>query len=101
MRGKLLLPDSSEIKLTEAARDIGRDDFTGLASPDNLKYVSRQHCRITTESGRYFIEDLQSANGTRVNGVEIADKGKQELKDGDVIELANLVKFTFRAGGSP
>ncbi|MBN1162075.1 MAG: FHA domain-containing protein, partial [Dehalococcoidales bacterium] len=98
-RGKLLLPDNSEIQLTEAAKDIGRDDFTSLASPDNLKYVSRQHCRITTESGRFFIEDLQSANGTKVNGVEIADKGRQELKEGDVIELASLVRITFRTGG--
>ena len=71
-----------------------------MASPDNLKYVSRKHCRVINESGKFFIEDLQSANGTKVNGVEIADKGKQELKDGDVIELADLVRLTFRTGGS-
>ena len=99
-RGRLTLPDNSEILLTEPVRDIGRDDFTRVASTDALKYVSRQHCRIIAEAGRYFIEDLQSANGTIVNGVNIAGKGKQELKDGDKIDLANIVTLTFRTRGS-
>ncbi|MBN1160559.1 MAG: FHA domain-containing protein [Dehalococcoidales bacterium] len=99
-RGKLTLADNSEIQLTETSRDIGRDDFTNVASTDALNYVSSHHCRITMEAGKYFIEDLQSANGTKVNGADISGKGKQELKDGDRIDLAATVSLTFRISGT-
>ena len=98
--GKLALADNTEIQLTGPTTDIGRDNFGKLASDDTLNYVSRQHCRITTEEGKYFIEDLQSANGTKVNGVDIVGKGKQELKDGDRIDLADVVSLTFRVSGT-
>jgi hypothetical protein len=100
-RGRLTLMDNSEIQLTEPVTDIGRDNFSKVASADALNYISHQHCRITSEAGKYYIEDLQSANGTKVNGVNIAGKGKQELKEGDRIDLADAVSLTFRTGGSP
>ena len=98
--GKLALADNTEIQLTGPTTDIGRDNFSKLASEDTLNYVSRQHCRISTGEGKYFIEDLQSANGTKVNGVNIAGKGKQELNDGDRIDLADVVSLTFRVSGT-
>jgi len=49
--------------------------------------VSREHCVIYREGERYVIEDLNSRNGTYVNGVRV--KGRQLLSD----------QATIRVGG--
>jgi pSer/pThr/pTyr-binding forkhead associated (FHA) protein len=66
-------------------------------SPEDLKYISRQHLMIRTEEDKYFVEDLNSANGTKTNGSDIRGKSRQELKDGDRIEVADVVALTFKA----
>jgi pSer/pThr/pTyr-binding forkhead associated (FHA) protein len=43
------------------------------------------------------VEDLNSANGTKTNGSDIRGKSRQELKDGDRIEVADVVALTFKA----
>jgi pSer/pThr/pTyr-binding forkhead associated (FHA) protein len=55
--------------------------------------ISRRHCRIFSEGGGYFVEDLGSSNGTRVNGNPIS--GKQSLSEDDAISLGGVV-FRFR-----
>lgn len=50
--------------------------------------VSRIHCRILAESGRCYIEDLCSLNGTYVNTKRLRDSEKIELTVGDEILLA-------------
>ena len=95
-RGRLVFPDNSEILLTEAVRSIGRDDLKNAVSPDASKYISRQHFLIRNDAGRYFIEDLNTSNGTKINGVDIGGKGIYELGDGDRIDVATVVQLTFR-----
>jgi hypothetical protein len=71
--------------------EIGRDSRCEVFL-DNLA-VSRRHARIGWEGGRFFIEDLGSANGTRLHGqaVRIAD-----LAIGDEVEIG---KFTIALAG--
>ena len=95
-RSWFILPDNSKIAIENSVKIIGRSDLEKVFSPDNLKYVSRRHFIINSEGGKYYIEDLNSANGTKVNGIDIKGKGKQEIKDGDKIDLANTVVLTFR-----
>jgi adenylate cyclase len=38
--------------------------------------VSRRHARITRENGKFWLEDLGSRHGTRLNGTEIKGTGK-------------------------
>jgi adenylate cyclase len=52
-------------------------------SPDQR--VSRMHGRIWEEEGHWWIEDLNSAGGTKVNGVEIKGRGIQRLHPSDSI----------------
>ena len=99
-RSWFILPDNSKISIDNPVKIIGRNDFEKVVSPDNLRYVSRRHCGITAEAGRYFIEDLQSANGTKVNGIDIKGLGKHELKDGDKIDLANAVALIFKVSSA-
>jgi pSer/pThr/pTyr-binding forkhead associated (FHA) protein len=58
-------------------------------SPDNEIVIenlaiSRNHASVQFEDGRYFVSDLDSSNGTFVNGVRIK---KTELVDRDVISI--------------
>jgi serine/threonine protein kinase len=46
--------------------------------------VSRRHARLWFNNGRWYLEDLQSSNGTMVNGERIT---QTVLNDGDVIDF--------------
>jgi diguanylate cyclase (GGDEF)-like protein len=65
--------------------------------PDNNAVVddegmSRSHARVFYQDGYYFAEDLDSSNGTYVNGERIE---KAILADGSVIQLGPRVCFRF------
>jgi len=53
--------------------------------------VSRKHARIFAEGGAYFVEDMGSSNGTKVNGGIIRT---HPLQEGDAVSLGPVV-FTF------
>lgn len=80
--------------------DVGDDEIVIGRAPDcglvlDQIAVSRRHARIHQLDGRYFLEDLQSRNGTFLN--ESAAEQPQELRDGDTIRICDAV-FTFDAG---
>ncbi len=64
---------------------IGRADTCDIVL--NSKEVSRRHSRISFENGRYVIEDLNSTNGTEVNGQRIE---RQILQHGDEITTGDI-----------
>ena len=51
--------------------------------------VSRKHARLWFDGGRWFLEDLASANGTLLNGMRIVQP--MLLQDGDVINFGDEV----------
>jgi hypothetical protein len=57
--------------------------------------VSRHHARVARAGGAVFVEDLESSNGTRVNGERIS---KAVLKDGDQIEIGRERFMVYRRG---
>jgi phage tail-like protein len=73
------------IELPEGATLIGRQPGVGLVLPDKL--VSRQHARIECEAEQCRITDLESSNGTRVNGEAIQPGVPATLEDGTLIEI--------------
>src|SRR5436190_4170535 len=50
------------------------------------KNVSRRHGRLLREQGEYYIEDLNSFTGIRVNGEKIA--GRHLVQAGDLIRIS-------------
>lgn len=64
---------------------IGRDEQNDVVLDDPR--VSRKHAEIRLRLGRYTLYDLQSTNGTWVNGKRIAEV---VLNDGDHISVAGL-----------
>jgi pSer/pThr/pTyr-binding forkhead associated (FHA) protein len=47
--------------------------------------VSRQHCCFAAKDGAIWVEDLDSLNGTGINGEPL--KGGRPLRDGDRLDL--------------
>ena len=50
--------------------------------------VSRLHARLELRGGRYWIMDLNSTNGTALNGEELTPNEETELFHGDRVEIA-------------
>ncbi len=94
-RGKIALPNGMEILLDGGGRVIGRGDLARALEIQELALVSRRHFEIKAQQGQFYIEDLGSANGTRLNGVDISGKGQLPLNHDDVIELAGVIRLKF------
>ena len=76
--------------LDEAVVSIGRLVSNNICLDD--PFVSRQHCVIRTEGDEYMIEDLNSANGTYVNGELVKE---YSLAEGALIQIGTST-FRFR-----
>jgi hypothetical protein len=57
----------------------------------NDRAVSRRHSAVCLKSGRHWIEDLSSANGTLLNEAQVLPDAPQMLKPGDRIRLGDTV----------
>jgi len=83
-----------EIPLARERTTIGRKPNNDIRI-DNLA-ISGEHAAIITMLNDSFLEDLDSTNGTYVNGRPVK---KHFLQDGDVIELAKYrLKYVKEAG---
>lgn len=72
---------------------IGRGGECDLVLPE--RQVSREHIRIYRGTdGGYYLEDLDSKNGTWVNGKQVKAT-TVPLRDGDEVQIALAVKITF------
>lgn len=78
----------NEIRLTAPETLVGRGKGCPVRIPS--AEVSRRHCRIYLEDGLVYVEDLDSVNGTNVNGQPV--KGKDLIRPGDHLEVGP-VKF--------
>lgn len=61
-------------------------------------FVSRMHAQIVVENDQYRVRDLDSRNGTFINGTRISGEGTR-LRSGDRIELGEgqvVLKFQTR-----
>jgi pSer/pThr/pTyr-binding forkhead associated (FHA) protein len=70
---------------------IGRGNDCEVILPE--RQVSRYHAEILHETGKFFLHDLESKNGTHLNGNQV--KGTVPLNDGDEIQIALCVKLLF------
>ncbi|MDX9911643.1 MAG: ATP-binding protein [Phycisphaerales bacterium] len=66
------------------------------ALPFTDQTISRRHAELTPDAGRWFLRDLESQNGTYVNGAPI--RHRVELQPGDQVRVGATV-FVFGAPG--
>jgi Nif-specific regulatory protein len=80
----------STVPLPDGETSLGRDPANAVALPDAS--VSRKHCLLRREEdGRFLIKDLDSRNGTLLNGLAIKTEW---LRHGDEVATGDSV-FLF------
>ena len=94
MSGHLELPDGQTVGVRDGLL-MGRVTACDVVVADAK--ASRRHARLIAESGVVEIEDLESSNGTLLNGRPI---DRRMLRDGDRIEIGKTV-IVYREGALP
>lgn len=77
----------SVLKLRSDETIVGRQSGCDIRIPS--AEVSRRHCRLLFDDGVLTVEDLDSANGTFVNGKEV--KGSALVRPGDRLEIGPVI----------
>jgi two-component system, cell cycle response regulator len=62
----------------------------------DMDNVSRQHARVLNKKDGFYIEDLNSTNGTYVNDIEIK---YERLRNGDLLKIGGAI-LKFLQGGN-
>jgi pSer/pThr/pTyr-binding forkhead associated (FHA) protein len=78
--------DGQEIEIKASEFCIGRGEDVQLRPKSDL--ISRRHCVLGARDGKAYCKDLDSRNGTFINGEQI--KGEVQLKVGDVLRVGRL-----------
>jgi hypothetical protein len=78
---------------------IGRSGKAELQIVDAT--ISSMHVRLTVQSGRAWVEDLGSKNGTWVEGHRLPPNEIVELSAGTAIQLGELFTVTYGPGPLP
>lgn len=89
----LIMQPTNGVDLT-----IGRHDLEEPYMPDvdlmpyNAlgKGISRRHASLVCSGNRIQIMDLQSSNGTHLNGIRLPPHEPHEIRDGDELRFGNL-----------
>lgn len=74
---------------------IGRDEKNFIVC--DMDNVSRRHAQVLNRGGKFYLNDLQSTNGTYLNDEEI--RAEQLLRSGDLIKIGSAI-FKFLSGGN-
>ena len=82
--GKIFTLENTEIAI---GREAGSDVYV------NDVEVSRHHARLLSQFGDYLLEDLDSTNGSFVNGQRIT--GQRILKPGDTLFLGESISLSY------
>ena len=94
---KLLnLRDSLDFSVAESY-EIRKNAVIGRSSKCDIRiddpFMSQQHAEVLLEDGVFYLSDLESTNGTYLNGEEVTGD-PIEMRNGDKVEIGQLT-FIF------
>ncbi len=87
--------NDQEITLGHGVTTVGRTTDNTVSFPSDSN-ISRFHAEIEWRDGDFWLIDLNSSNGSALNGAPF--KGEKRLSDGDEITLGGSSKATFSTG---
>lgn len=79
--------ETKQLQFDKAEVGIGRVQGNDIVLPKGN--VSKRHCRIVLQDGRFQVEDLKSTNGTYINGRKLTEA--TEVFGGDKIYIGDFV----------
>jgi hypothetical protein len=82
-------PQHPEIEVGHRALTLGRSSGIDITIADNT--LSRRHCSLWFRGGELWVEDLNSGNGTFVNGDRVTDP--RLLVEGDELLVGQTIRF--------
>ncbi|MFK7914714.1 MAG: FHA domain-containing protein [Pseudomonadales bacterium] len=74
---------------------VGRNPTQSVAILDHDQ-ASREHFKLLASGSELFIEDLESANGTSVNGRELTPNQMVALREGDEVQIGTAVTLRVK-----
>lgn len=74
---------------------LGRSGKADLKIGEEDRKVSGVHCRVKWENDKLYVWDLNSTNGTFVNGVPIKEMGRVVVHEGETIRIGS---YEYRIG---
>ncbi len=92
---QLILPNNNNIIVDGAERIIGREDFVGVVSTDKLLFIGKDHFKVIKKPDGFYIQDLNTKNGTQINGEEVGGKIEKPINSGDEILVGKTLKIKF------
>ncbi len=102
-RAKLVVLDGQQVVeqnvfgLQKLETKIGRNTPQETVNdiPIKDKEVSRAHAKIVYHDRQFFIQDLKSSTGTKVNGMKLTPFQEIALQNGAEVAIGPRVKFKF------
>lgn len=84
------LPEVFRIDVDKDPFIIGkkREAVDGVIAFNGM--ISRTHCKIDRYNDEFTVTDLQTTNGTYVNGTKLQPDTACVIKNGDIIRMANI-----------
>ncbi len=82
-------PEQIEIVIDKDDFLIGKNILVVDGAITFSRAISRIHCKVVNNNGRYYLVDLGSSNGTFVNKMKLTANKLQPLIDGDIVHLAS------------
>lgn len=83
-------PSSIQFVIDKDNYIIGRKESEVDGYISFSKMVGRKHCKINMENNMFYIVDLESSNGTYINGKRMLSNQPIEINNLDRIRIANI-----------
>lgn len=79
---------NDSIEITESGVVFGRSSAKSDYVISGNGNISREHCRVYRSGNELYVTDINSANGTIVNGQKLPKGGTTVVDQGDTISIA-------------
>ena len=85
--------DKDQTRIGAVPQDGGQKNDIVVRDVEHA--VSRFHCEVVRRNGQLYVQDLNSSNGTRVDGERLKPGSAALLRRGTRIQMAGTVELKF------
>jgi hypothetical protein len=80
---------------------LGRNGDLALEAFRGVREVSRRHCQLTPDAGRWWLKQLSENSPTTLNGIGLAFEQECQLRvDLNEVVLGEILAFTLKVGSA-